>query len=509
MSKEIITQVMEKYNISSSQENRSSFRSRDYLLTEALENEFLKSNEKNDLEKTRSFEEILRARYQQRGFEKEDIETYLRALSNGDFDERKKIILKTAVEFERNGKFLFAAEEYFEAGEKKKAAEVLIKGGRKFWSDGNPFVLAAMCLVESGADKEKAYLEMSEELKKLINMRKKKSDCMGGSLTQVYIYLGDCLHEADKKDEALKAYMDAESGDEYEKLKVARDYLTSIGEWKRAAEFKKKLIDYNYDNWPKDYFELAEYYRKAGMKKEEAEALWSGGDFLGGAQIAFELTKNKKYFLKAAEAYRSIRPERLRNFRENIWDYFDDKCYKMHFDESIKRDKMKMLNRFHELFVFVYSAYSLPLPKKISYTITDTIESHKKIAEEAFDKFKKERETVKGVQLKNLLSDSTLVQLLERGILGGASYYDIEEIFKYSFKGFSCPKPVKSNLIPDVQKLWEEAIKEEKEDLGYDPVEMAGRAYEKAGHYKEARERYLKAGFLSDAKRMEELVKNN
>jgi len=504
---ELIHQLRENYKSSFENKGGLSFRSENYILTGIIEKELVNSKKLNGTEKAGLLEELLRERCQYRGFEnQEEIDNYIEAVSNGDSNERQRILLKAAEKFEKAERLVYAAEEYFEAGKFKKAAEVLVKSGHQDLYSGE-FLMAAYCLVKAGVKKEKAYSKMSEEIRKMITIKKEK---YGRSLARDYYNLGECLHNAGKREDALRAFMDAEL-EKYDKLQVGKNYLASIGEFERAAKFQKKLIEEE-NLRPRDcYLELAEYYNKAGLKREEADALWKARNFLEAARIAFEITKNKEVFLKAAGAYRSIRPERQSRFVDNIWGWFGRSCQNMYDyfrDKSIKESGEERLDKIHDLLVSFCSAYSLPIPQKISYEVKETVKSHKEIADKLYKEFQEKRRSAKGVQLKNLLSDSSLVKAIEYAVLGGFYVYEVEDIFERAFKGFSCPRPFESKLTSEVKKLWQEAGEWEIRWIGYNPIEMAARAYEEGGYYKEARERYLKASLQDDARRMEKLIKN-
>lgn len=494
----IISQVEKKYCLPEKRDEFS-FRRDEYILIESIEKEYLKSAQPE----RDHFEEILRGKYWSRDFEKEDIENYLTALSNDNTDERKRILLKTAAKFEKAGRLVWAAEEYFEAGEMKKAIEVLIKRGHEPSSEGEEFLWAADCLIQGGTDKKQAHLSMSEEFKKMMAEKRAQEH----SWTRIYNNFGECLHRAGEKEEALKAFMQGQFRKD-DKLEAGRDYLARIEEWERAAEFQKKLIDKNYYGyWRDDNLKLAEYYHKAGLKKEEAQALWQAGNYLEAARIASEITKNKKYFLKAAEQYSKIRPRKQAYFVNKVWNWFDEGCLNVCYDSSIEENKKEQLNRIHELLTSVFSAYSLPLPPKISSEPGETKESHKEIATKLYDEFQEKKKTAKQAQIRTILSSFSFIEALEHAILADISLYKFKDFFREAFKGTTCPRPIESNLTPEAKKLWEEAAKEEINMLGYDPVEMAGRAYEEGGYYKQAKERYLKAGLLDDAERMETKVK--
>ncbi len=216
------------------------------------------------------------------------------------------------------------------------------------------------------------------------------------------------------------------------------------------------------------------------------------------SQGFFEIKKDKRYFLEAGKAYDSIGSQRVGYFRTEVWNWLKRSCDYIYYHHINKIEKV------HQLFTCLYSAYSLPLPQKISSEPKETVENHRKTATKLYDEFQKKRQSVKkDVQIKNLLSDNNFVLALEHAALGNIEIYRLKDILEAAFKGISCPRPIESNLTPEMQKLWEKTKEKEVISIGYDPIEMAGRAYEEGGYYQEAKTRYLKINLLNDAKRME------
>ncbi len=277
--KESIVHQVEKESCLPKNKDEFSFRRQQYFLIEALEKKYLKSAqpEKGHLNK------ILRDEYWSRGFEKEDIENYLVALSNNDPNGRKKVFMKVADKFEQAGRLIYAAENYFEAGKTEKTAELLIKEGNQSFSGGKEFLWAADCLVQGGVNEQQAYLRMSEELKRMIDIKERKRESTS-TLYNYYGYLGECLHRAGQKEEALKAFINSEH-EKSDKLRAGKNYCVRIEDWLGAAKFQKEMVDHHYYDAHDNYLELAEYYHKAGLKKEEAKTLWDARDYLDAAKV--------------------------------------------------------------------------------------------------------------------------------------------------------------------------------------------------------------------------------
>jgi tetratricopeptide (TPR) repeat protein len=494
--------------------NEFSFKSEKLIFAEIVEKEFASTTEE---EQKAKLEEFLFNFYKYRGLKREEIKECLIALENNDLEKKREIFSNLAKIYEDGDSLFTAAENYSIGGDHEKAFEILVRAGHQGHQCGREFLFARDCLAAMGVDGMEANARMAEELKKML-----EKDWPSFKIPYIYEYLGECLYNSGKSDEAIEAFMHSEEElltteeqDAY-KLLVNRDYLESIGDFKEVVERQQDLIeDFGYGNRA-EYIRLAGYYKILGKNKEASEALWKGKEYLAAAEIASELFKSKEPYLKAAKMYDRIRSQKQRFFSRKVWEYTEDKILKIYSEEvekdlSIKsfkiHDPEKMLNRFNELFSFLYSAYSLPKPKESYILLSNKTDEYRNKADVLYQDFLRNKRLSKKSKIKEVFSDDTLVQSLRYSILGGINEHGLNERLKEAFKYIlrEVPDPRDSN--EKVKELWKKSLEEERVTIGFNPVEMAALSYERGGDYSEAKKRYRKLKRFNDVKRMDRLIK--
>lgn len=474
-------------------ENEPGAQSNEFISHKILEEELMRVRNV-DAEKTKIIEKELIAAYNRRGYSEADVEKLLKAQSEGNNDEYRQIVLKHAKDFEGHQKFVWAAEEYFEAGDFKKAAEIWAQAGREGVCDGKEFLYAAECLIKTGIESKEAYRQMAEEARKLIAEKKKEYGWSTRDLA--HDTLGMCLHYAGDKEGALEAFGKIGS-DPYDNLKSKINYLVWIEDWEGAVKLEKELL--SLDGGPNSYYHLeriVEYSKKAGMRSEGAKALWRLGRFMDAARIVYDITKNKTIFFDAAQAYsKRGSPLEAEFFRYVLKDAREGILYRISKGE-------KGLEQLNKTIGLIHAAYELPVPPINKGVLSLSETENRRLANELYKEFLQKKKKTKKRGLPKLLSEFILYRALEHALAGGSKSYRMEEALKGGFAGMPWKRPVISSLPPELKKIWQDNLDEDT----CDNVLMAAKAFEEGGYYKEAKGSYLKASLLGDAARMEKLI---
>lgn len=496
----IVRELFAKNQSRFPKEGEPPVRSNRFIGMHILEEGLMQARKEKDVEKEKIFEKELKDEYSIRfGHNIEEVENYLKALIDGNPEERKKIELKKAASSEEVKRFEWAAEEYYEAREYKKSAEAWVKAAHNLGSS-YLFIFAAKCLMEGGVKKEEAYGMMAEELRKFIKQREEKEGWWYHR-DEAYTNFGEVLHQAGDREAALEAFGKIGGGD-YHGLESAIHYLVRIEDWKRAVQYQKKLISSGNAHREFDNLRLAEYCKRAGLKRDEAEALWKAGRYLDGARIAYEITNDRGMFYRAAKGYLHQRSSRDFDFFDGVWKHVE------HVLMSEEKNDEDRLNMVHKVFVVLHSAYSLPAPPEPDKSILSlNREEHGKLVQEKYNEFAKKLKVTKSAAVPALLSEFGLVISMEHAILYGLETMKVKDILRSAFGKITRKRPLEVSIHPELREIWQKAIESEKSIIGYDPVEMAGRSFEEGEYYKEAKERYLKASLLTDTARMDKLIK--
>lgn len=467
----------------------SSNRNKEYIYTKILEEEC--SNEKSEEKKIS--EDELKTILESRGLEENEIGRYLEALEKNNPIKKDNVILNAARRLEYSGEYIRAAEEYFELGDYDKVLSVLLKGGHKSLNDGKEFMLALDLLIELGGEEKESALKISEEIKAMIDQREEDEGWWDG-IYNSYRYLGQCLHLGEKNDEAFEAFKSIS-------LEEGKQYLISIGEWEKVAYLQKKIINREGLAMRNRYLDLAEYYRKAGMKKEEGDALWQAGSFYESAKTHSDLTGDQSKFFKAIGEYSNIRENTQKDFLKDIWQYFNTEILEVFSENSYKEEQLVKLNN---LLKVVYSAYGLSLPDKMETDVNKSTNFHRKKVQEFLDDFALKKKNIKSKDAYfNFLSNSYFSKILEHAVLGKVSVSKVCEITKRAFNNVKYSHINGNNLAPKAQEFWTALYNEEIDMIGTDLLETCALCYEAIGNYEQAKDLYLQANLPEEAKRLE------
>lgn len=481
------------------------------------------------------------------GFSDEDSTMYMNSLFELKGDECRRIVLKIAKRLEQEEHYETASQLYLEANEFTKSAELMLKASWLFSGTNHheeKFLAATEVLIQGGENKANAYGKMAQIVMKEIRRDAKEvnkeihgAEKDGGTYTgygcnsDLFYVFGECLYHSGKKDESMIPFKEMGNHTPYD-MRPAVSFLEEQNDLLRALEIQKLVAEANpYDD---AYVHLADLHSRLGQKKEQANALWMAGKKMEAARLAYSITRDRSFFLKAAEYYNKKKSGRERTFFDNVWGLSQfwelskkGNSWELPDPNSITEKKRKM-EALHNLFSFVCIAYSLPVPPKIDELVFAMSRGdHRQKAKELGMEFKRRKELTKSTKrsiksadnaprlpgmkiprkrkedLTQLLSEPILFHALSHACLAGEQDYDIRVILRSAFLGLPRKRPVESTLPPKLLEMWRAAVTLDQPD----PVEMAGRAYEEGEYYKEAHERYLKANLFEDAKRMEQLMR--
>lgn len=441
----------------------------------------------------------LRKAYKMRGMSNEEADDYLRALWEKNNERRQEILLGLAGRFETAGRFEWAAQEYFEAKDFNKAAAMWINSGRI--GPAKNFLFAAECLIKIGQGKEEAYRAMADEVKEYINRKNGEFPDYWFGMTESYEVLGECLHAAGDTKCALIAFKKTADDNQSDQLNIEVSYLETIGDWQGAFRVMKKLID---DFESGDYARLAGLANKAGLRREEAKALWRGGRYLESARIVAQVAGDKEIFYKAAKLYDKQGSKRTLEFFYGVWR--EIRSYSFRKVPQPTETPEEVFQKTLGLIEFVYLAYGLTPPGVDKENLSATTTEHREKANELYREFSERKKATKKKDLSNLLLEPIFAKMVVHATLGKVDYANLADVLRWGFVGMAFKRPIESSLSPELRVIWEKAKEYEKWFMEGDSVEMAARAYEEGGYFKEARARYLKANLFDDAKRMEEFI---
>ena len=415
-------------------------------------------------------------------------EKLLEAVEQGNDAERRRIIEQKAGEWEARGRHNFVADELQSIGEWKRSGQAWLKASVNSF-DGREYLFAAESFARGGESYKKSAARVAE----LVQARLASYGEKVWEHRKLFSTLGQLWEKAGEHGKALTAYkkFPGGGGNDYDRRKVEFDYWLDNGRWRKALRAHEKFLQVVPNLTEHDYLVLAELRARTRDWKGFAEALWKAREFLPAVRSAFELTGDKSYFKRAGEAYSRGKWVLTRQFYESVRRLAEQKLYE-------SGGVAKALEIMH-------SAYGLPAPPEIEQQLTP--QQHWQTAVELTAQFVQARKSVKGKKILELLGKGLHARALlhaEKSDRAGELLFHNE--LKKVFKGVPHPRLPLAGLPEEVERLAEGA-RSSQHYVGPDPHQMAGRAYEEGGFYKEAAAAYKKAELPDDFERVSALNK--